>query len=91
MTFGFLAGGDSQGDGEFTGESNLGERLGIQFIEFEKPAAFCLGSSLWDIFLTLCLPGDPSVVCPPLELGSRSQVQGVGWVAASPHGLSQVS
>lgn len=69
MTFGFLAGGDSQGDGEFTGESNLGERLGIQFIEFEKPAAFCLGSSLWDIFLTLCLPGDPSVVCPPLELG----------------------
>lgn len=51
------------------GESSLGERLGVQFIEFEKPAAFCLGSSLWDIVLTLCLPGDPSVVYPPLKLG----------------------
>lgn len=34
---GFLAGsGDSQGDEEFLGRSNLGERLGVPFIDLNK-------------------------------------------------------
>lgn len=38
---GFLVGGgDSQGDEEFLGSSNLGERLGLPFNEFKKTEAF---------------------------------------------------
>ena len=68
---GFLAaGGDSQGGGEFMGNNNLGEKLGVPCIEFEKTCCFLLGelhvgASVGELRSHPCALEDLPVLCTP--------------------------